>query len=94
MASIEPEQVLAGIAATSRDCLVCTDPADMVTWAGPAVEEVLGWSPEDLVGRPYAVLLPAGSSEVLGRRSAAVLAGGTARRSWTCAGAVTVPSSR
>ncbi len=45
MASIEPEQVLAGIAATSRDCLVCTDLADVVTWAGPAVEEVLGWTP-------------------------------------------------
>jgi diguanylate cyclase (GGDEF)-like protein/PAS domain S-box-containing protein len=73
--SIEPEQVLAGIAATSRDCLVCTDLAAVVTWAGPAVDEVLGGRPEDLVGRPYAVLLPAGSSEVLGRRSAAVLAG-------------------
>jgi diguanylate cyclase (GGDEF)-like protein/PAS domain S-box-containing protein len=75
--TMEPGRVLAGIAATSRDCIVCTDLDDVVVWAAPAVEEVLGWAPEELVGRPYAVLVPAGASDVLGRRAAEVLAGGT-----------------
>jgi diguanylate cyclase (GGDEF)-like protein/PAS domain S-box-containing protein len=73
--NIGTEQLLAGIAATSRDCLVCTDRDDVVVWASPAVEEVLGWDPAELVGRPYAVLVPAGASEVLHDSVTRALAG-------------------
>ncbi len=69
------DQLLAGIAATSRDCIVCTDLEDVVVWASPAVEEVLGWAPDELVGRPYAVLVPAGSSEALSTRVERALTG-------------------
>lgn len=58
-------------AVLSSDLLGATDHRGRLTWTNPAWGRVLGWSDEDLAGRPYAELLHPGdrrSAETLERR--------------------------
>src|SRR5215212_2266624 len=49
----------ARFAALSHDLLGAADGAGRLTWTNPAWGDVLGWSEEDLAGRPYGDLLHA-----------------------------------
>jgi diguanylate cyclase (GGDEF)-like protein/PAS domain S-box-containing protein len=66
---MDQAQLLASIAATAHDCILSVDAAGAIVWASPATLDVLGWTPDDLSGRAFDDLFPAGSSQL---RAAAV----------------------
>jgi PAS domain S-box-containing protein len=48
---------LHNLAATTPDAIVTIDAENVVQYANPAVEEILGYAPEELVGEPLSVLM-------------------------------------
>lgn len=69
MREIEQGRLLASIAAVSDDCILSLDAHGAILWASPATEHVLGWQPDDLLGRVLDELFPSDGSEM---RAAAV----------------------
>ena len=56
---IDHGRLLAGIAATLHDCILSVGTSGTVLWASPATEGLMGWSPDELAGRPFdAVVTP------------------------------------
>ncbi|MFN8156040.1 MAG: PAS domain S-box protein [Candidatus Nanopelagicales bacterium] len=45
------------LAENSADVVVCSDLRGFVEWASPSIEAVLGWSPEEMLGRNFAELI-------------------------------------
>ncbi len=72
---VDPALLLSGIAATSRDCIVCVGRDETIVWASDAAESMLGWRPSELVGQPISVLVPARAAEVHAAYVRRVLAG-------------------
>lgn len=69
MREIEQDGLLASIAAVSDDCILSLDELGAILWASPATEQVLGWRPDQLVGRVLDELFPTEGSDL---RTAAV----------------------
>ncbi len=61
---IDQGQLLASIAATSRDCILSVDTRGTILWASPATVGLLGWRPEDLAGSELAILAPRQGGDV------------------------------
>jgi diguanylate cyclase (GGDEF)-like protein/PAS domain S-box-containing protein len=74
-AAARDTQMLASIVASSTDCILSADVGGYILWANQAAQDVLGWSPADLVGRHMSVLAPEGFREQQEVNSAKVLAG-------------------
>ncbi|RBI61729.1 response regulator receiver protein [halophilic archaeon] len=53
----EPNRHLATLAATTPDAILTIDTDSVVQFANPAIEEVLGYAPEDIVGRPLTTVM-------------------------------------
>lgn len=53
-APIDHTRILESLA----DAVVVADGSDRVVWANPAVRELLGWSPDELIGKPLTMLMP------------------------------------
>ena len=75
MHRIEQGQLLASIAAVTDDCLLALDALRVIRWANPAAEDVLGWRPDDLVGRTLDDIFPGDGSESRAAAVRRVLAG-------------------
>ncbi|HSE55104.1 MAG TPA: sensor domain-containing diguanylate cyclase [Nocardioidaceae bacterium] len=54
----ERAEMFAGIATTSPDAVVVSDLDGAIVWANPAAAAMFGWPVEELLGRPFTVLLP------------------------------------
>lgn len=53
----ERAEMFAGIATSSPDAVVVSDPDGAIVWANPAAAAMFGWPVEELLGRPFTVLL-------------------------------------
>jgi PAS domain S-box-containing protein len=54
----ESEERLGGLAEALPDLLFTTDADGLITYASPSVRAILGWSPEEAVGRSFIEFLP------------------------------------
>jgi len=54
----EQVQLFAGIAMSATDAVVASDLDGRVVWVNPAADALFGWPREQLIGRPFTVLLP------------------------------------
>src|SRR4051812_22978193 len=69
MREIEQGRLLASIAAASDDCILALDERGAIGWGSPATIQVLGWQPDELVGRVLDDLFPGAGGDA---RAAAV----------------------
>ena len=67
---------------TSTDVVLMVGEDDLIRFCNPAIEQVLGWRPEDVVGRPLTVLQPERLHEAHRRGFARYLAGGQRKLDW------------
>ena len=64
----EQARLFGGIAMSSPEGVVASDLDGRVVWANLAAAEMFGWSPEELLGRPIAALLPERAQALTGER--------------------------
>ena len=67
---------------TSADVVLIVGEDDLVRFCNPAIEAVLGWRPEEVVGRPLTMLQPERLREAHRRGFARYLAGGERHLDW------------
>ena len=67
---------------TSTDVVLMVGEDDLIRFCNPAIEQVLGWRSEDVVGRPLTMLQPERLHEAHRRGFARYLAGGERRLDW------------
>ncbi|GAB2872223.1 PAS domain S-box protein [Nocardioides pacificus] len=80
MQQLDPAWVLASLGATTAECVLVLTMDGQILWASEATERVMGWKPDDLVGRrlaEFAARADVGSWDTL---SARLLAGQTVGR--------------
>ena len=67
---------------TSTDVVLMVGEDDLIRFCNPAIEQVLGWRPEDAIGRPLTILQPERLHEAHRRGFARYLAGGQRKLDW------------
>ena len=67
---------------TSADVVLIVDEDNVVRFCNPAIEPVLGWRPEEVIGQPLAMLQPAPLRELHRRGLARYMASGERRLDW------------
>ena len=67
---------------TSTDVVLMVGEDDLIRFCNPAIEQVLGWRPEDVIGRPLTILQPERLHEAHRRGFARYLAGGQRKLDW------------
>lgn len=67
---------LASVTQASRDAIITIDRAGVITSWNPAAERLYGYAPQEALGRPLSMLLPAGSDKEHRRLLAAAAAHG------------------
>ena len=67
---------------TSTDVVLMVGEDDLIRFCNPAIEQVLGWRAEDVVGRPLTILQPERLHEAHRRGFARYLAGGQRMLDW------------
>jgi diguanylate cyclase (GGDEF)-like protein/PAS domain S-box-containing protein len=63
MSLAEQAEMFGSIAMSSPTGVVASDLQGRITWVNPVAESMFGWSREELLGRPFTVLVPAGAHD-------------------------------
>lgn len=56
------------LAENATDVVYAIDPSGMISWISPSVEEILGWLPADLIGKPLLEILNPDDLDLLSPR--------------------------